>query len=91
MWYRARAVGLIQRFSTANAVSLSAPGQGIEASWVLDDVDSPHSLALIAGPARLGGTERPIAALVGETRIAGSRLHKVILMPPGMAKPALRA
>ncbi len=54
------------------------------AAWELPGVDEPHDMAVTASPVRLAGAERPIAVLVGETRPAGSRLHKFILLPEGV-------
>ena len=57
--------------------------------WVLEGVESPHDLALVAAPLRLAGQERPLAVLVSETRNSGSQLHKFILMPEGTSPPPL--
>lgn len=55
----------------------------VVAAWQLPGVVAPHDMAVVASPVRLAGSERPVAVLVAETRPAGSRLHKFILLPEG--------
>ena len=59
--------------------------QGAEGRWKLEGVETPHDLAIVAAPVRLAGSERPLAVLVSETRMSGSKLHKFILLPDGEA------
>ena len=52
--------------------------------WTLEGVEAPHDLTVIAAPIRWAGSERPLAFLVGETRLSGSQLHKFVLKAEGM-------
>ena len=51
--------------------------------WPLPGVEGPHAITVTAGPIRLAEKRRPLAVLVAETRPAGSRLHKFLLLPEG--------
>jgi hypothetical protein len=52
----------------------------------LEGVDVPHDLTISSAPLRITGSgERMLAVYVAETRAAGSRLHKLILLHRGTA------
>lgn len=79
-FYQCVFLTLAYQVSQANAMY---SGQGVDESWPLLGVEAPHDLALMAAPARMAGTERPLAVLIGETRPSGSKLQKFILVPAG--------
>ena len=62
---------------------LPAGGRVIN-EWSLAGVDAPHDLTISSAPLRITGSgERMLAVYIAETRVIGSRLHKLILLHRG--------